>query len=159
MTEFQIEARRYTDPDVQRLVECVQAEYVQRYGGPDEAAVDPSEFDPPAGLFLLGSVAGVPVAMGGWRRLSSDEAEIKRMYVATEARRQRLGRRLLTQLEASAAAAGIARLVLNTGTEQPEAMALYEDAGYVAAPAYGHYAIGYPKARFYGKSLDGLSRG
>jgi hypothetical protein len=40
--QFEIQQRRYDDPDVARMVEEVQAEYVQRYGGPDGAAVDPA---------------------------------------------------------------------------------------------------------------------
>jgi GNAT superfamily N-acetyltransferase len=147
-----VEARRYDDPDVTRLVEQVQAEYVVRYGGPDAAAVDPGEFAPPAGLFLVGLVDGEPVAMGGWRRLPRGAAEIKRMYVAPRARRQGLARVMLAELERTASAAGVARLVLNTGPEQPEAVALYESAGYAPAPAFGHYAC-HPNALFYGKDL------
>lgn len=149
---FLIEARPYDDPDVGRLVDEVQAEYVVRYGGPDAAAVDPAEFVPPAGLLLVGLLDGVAVATGGWRRLSGDTAEIKRMYVAPAARRRGLARRMLTELERTAAAAGITRLVLNTGPAQPEAVALYEQAGYTPVPAFGHYAC-HPNALFFGKAL------
>ena len=40
----------YDHPVSRELVERVQQEYVQRYGGPDEAVVDPAEFLPPEGL-------------------------------------------------------------------------------------------------------------
>jgi GNAT superfamily N-acetyltransferase len=147
-----VESRAYTDPDVTRMVAEVQAEYVELYGGPDAAEVDPAEFAPPAGLFLVALLDGAPVAMGGWRRLSDGDAEIKRMYVVRAARRRGLARALLAELERTAAAAGVARLVLNTGPEQPAAIALYADAGYVAVPGFGHYAD-YPDALFYGKRL------
>jgi GNAT superfamily N-acetyltransferase len=150
--QFTIEIRPYEDPDVARMVDEVQAEYVELYGGPDAAEVDPGEFAPPTGLFLVGLLDGVAVAMGGWRTLSEREAEIKRMYVSRSARRRGLARRMLAELERTAAAAGLARLVLNTGPEQPEAVALYERAGYLPVEGFGHYAC-HADALFYGKPL------
>lgn len=152
MQEFVIEARPYGDADVVRLVAEVQAEYVRLYGGEDAAAVDPAEFEPPTGLFLVGVLDGAPVATGGWRRHGADVAEIKRMYVVPRVRRAGLARRMLAELESTAAAAGIERLILNTGPEQPEAVALYEQAGYHPIPGFGHYAC-HPHALFYGKAL------
>jgi GNAT superfamily N-acetyltransferase len=149
---FEINQRSYTDADVVRMTEEVQAEYVQRYGGPDAAAVDPAEFVPPDGLFLVGLLDGAPVATGGWRRLADGRAEIKRMYVSAAARRRGLSKRMLAELERTAAAAGIVELVLNTGPSQPEAVALYELSGYHPVPAFGHYAC-HPNALFFGKQL------
>jgi GNAT superfamily N-acetyltransferase len=150
---FELEIRPYDDPDVRRMVDEVQAEYVVRYGGPDAAAVDPAEFTPPGGLFLVGLLDGVPVATGGWRRLDAESAEIKRMYVSASVRRRGLSRLVLAELERSAAAAGIAELVLNTGPEQPDAIALYESTGYSARPGFGHYAC-HEDAVFFGKTLE-----
>jgi len=155
--EFVIQPRSYADPAVARMVDEVQAEYVELYGGPDAAVVDPAEFTPPQGLFLVGLLDGVPVAMGGWRRIAMADdapvAEIKRMYVVRAARRQGLSRVLLAELERTAAAAGLTRLVLNTGPEQPAAIALYESVGYLPVPGFGHYAC-HPGALFYGKALS-----
>jgi GNAT superfamily N-acetyltransferase len=150
--ELVIEPRTYGDPDVARMVADVQAEYVQLYGGPDAATVDPGEFNPPDGLFLVGLLDGTPVATGGWRRLHGSEAEIKRMYVSASARRRGIARRILAELERTAAEAGITRLVLNTGPKQMEAVALYEQAGYAPVPGFGHYAC-HPEAIFLGKAL------
>ena len=107
---------------------------------------------PPLGAFLVAFVDGVPVACGGLKRFEEGVGEIKRMFVVAAARRRGLGRAMLSALEQRAASAGIRELVLNTGLEQPEAIALYESAGYQAIPGFGHYA-GAPKARFYGKQL------
>jgi ribosomal protein S18 acetylase RimI-like enzyme len=147
-----IESRPYDDADVVRLVEQVQQEYVVRYGGPDEAAVELDEFAPPNGVFLVGLVDGEPAATGGWRRIDDGVVEIKRMYVAPHARGHGFARRLLAELEAAAAASGAAQAVLNTGNQQPEAIALYESSGYRRVPAFGHYAC-QPGALFYGKEL------
>ena len=150
---FAIEPHPYDAPDVARMVEEVQAEYVELYGGPDAAVVDPAEFAPPAGLFLVGRLDGEPVAMGGWRRVGPDAAEIKRMYVVRAARRRGLARLVLAELERTAAEAGVVRLVLNTGPEQPAAIALYEQTGYTPIPGFGHYSC-HPDALFYGKQLS-----
>jgi GNAT superfamily N-acetyltransferase len=149
---FSIEPRPYDHPLATTLIAELQAEYVTRYGGPDETPVEPGEFDPPDGLFLVGSLDGDAVAAGGWRRVGDDVAEIKRMYVAERARRRGLSRRMLTELEATLAAAGYQRVVLMTALAQPEAIALYESCGYEEAEPYGIYACE-ADARFYAKPL------
>lgn len=158
---FVIEPRPYGDADVTRLVAEVQQEYVRIYGGPDAAAVDPAEFEPPTGLFLVGVLDGVAVAMGGWRRMDDagqpGAAEIKRMYVAASARRRGFARRILAALEQTAREAGVDRMILNTGPVQPEAVALYESSGYTPTAAFGHYAC-HANALFYGKQLRAEKR-
>ncbi|HEX5771047.1 MAG TPA: GNAT family N-acetyltransferase [Nocardioidaceae bacterium] len=156
-----MEIRRlpFTHPDVIALVEEVQAEYTRRYGGPDETPLDPTMFDPPSGSFFVGYLAGAPVAMGGWRFRADVTAfgasavtEIKRMYVAPRARRTGLARRVLGHLETTAHEAGAAAMVLETGIEQPEAIALYLSSGYSAVEGFGHYKWS-SKSRYYGKLL------
>jgi GNAT superfamily N-acetyltransferase len=130
----------YDDPLAQYLVARVQQEYVQRYGGPDAAVVDPAEFLPPAGLFVVAAVDGAPAGCGAWRALPSGMAEIKRVYVEPAFRRRGLAQVVVAELEAGAARAGHGTVVLNTGNEQPEALALYDHLGYVPVPGYGIYA-------------------
>jgi GNAT superfamily N-acetyltransferase len=135
----------YGHPDAMRLIDEVQAEYVIRYGGPDETPLDPLMFEPPAGSFFVGYVAGEPVATGAWRRTTvealgtSHTAEIKRMYVKATARGRGLARLMLAHLESSAHEHGAEALVLETGIRQPEAIALYVSSGYVEVPAFGYY--------------------
>lgn len=152
---FLIEPRPYDHPDVIRLVDELQAEYVTRYGGPDETPIEPGEFDPPDGRFFVGLLDGDPVVSGAWRRLADQRAEIKRMYVAARARRLGLARLMLAELESTLAAEGFDEVVLMTGTAQPEAMRLYESSGYRTRAAYGIYACA-PDARFYRKVLSGV---
>jgi ribosomal protein S18 acetylase RimI-like enzyme len=97
------------------------------------------------------------VASGGWRRLPDGRAEIKRMYVSAHLRRRGLSKRMLAELERTAAEAGVREVVLNTGTSQPEAIALYRASGYESVAGFGHYAD-HPNAYFFGKTLE-ISRG
>lgn len=161
MAELEIRDVGYRHPDAVRLIAEVQAEYVVRYGGPDDAVIDGSQFDPPAGLFAVGYCDGSPVAMGGWRTLDPDDpttswanpvAELKRMYVTAAMRGAGFARAMLAYLERSAAEHGLRWLVLETGSKQPEALALYQSAGYHEVPAFGHYAD-QPLARHLGKQL------
>ena len=135
-----------THEDAQRLIAEVQAEYVVRYGGEDATPLDPAMFEPPRGAFFVAYRDGVPVATGAWRLRDDVEAfgtrrtaEVKRMYVAPAARGLGLARRMLARLEDTAAEVGAAAMILETGTAQPEAMALYESSGYTRIESFGHY--------------------
>ncbi len=148
----ELRAVGYDDPVAVHLVERVQQEYVVRYGGRDAARVDPAEFSPPDGLFLVAEVDGVPAGCGGWRVHAPGVVELKRMYVEPGFRRLGLAGRLLAALESTAAAAGHRHLLLNSGGRQPEALALYARAGYTPVPGYGVYADS-PDAVFLGRDL------
>ena len=155
-----VEQVAFTDPRVQALVTEVQDYYMQIYGGPDDSPVDPAEFAEPQGRFLLGLVDDSPVAMGGWRlrpeldaAIGGRCAEVKRMYVSPVVRRRGLARRLLVALEDSAREAGATVLALETGTMQPEAIALYEAQGYEPTVRFGHYADS-DLSRYFARRLD-----
>ena len=145
MTGLRLVSVDYGHPDAERLVEAVQGEYVDRYGGRDESPVDPLMFAPPHGTFLVGYVDDVPVACGAWRRTdlpalgTTRTAEIKRMYVVAAARGAGHARAVLARLESTAHESGIEALLLETGLRQPEALALYESSGYPRVPGFGYY--------------------
>jgi GNAT superfamily N-acetyltransferase len=136
---FELRDEPYDAPSAQRLIDAVQAEYVTRYGGPDETPVDPAQFTPPQGVFLVGYLDGVPVATGGLRRHVGDEVEIKRMFVVAEHRGKGLSRQMLAALEDRARALGATRILLETGDKQPEAISLYETSGYERITGFGFY--------------------
>ncbi|GAB2889169.1 GNAT family N-acetyltransferase [Streptomyces mayteni] len=134
---------RFDHPDAVKLNDEVQAEYAERYG--DEGDITPLDvtmFAPPRGVYLIAyDDAGRPIATGAWRAqdkggegYADGDAEIKRMFVIREARGRGLSRIILARLEDDARAAGRVRMVLETGTEQPEAIALYRSSGYEPVP-------------------------
>ena len=157
-TDVVLRQVRYDDPVAAGLVEAVQQEYVERYGGRDGAVVDPGEFAPPRGVFLVAELDGRPVGCGGWRVHGPGEVELKRMYVDAGVRRRGVAVALLRALERTAAEAGHRRMVLNSGDRQPEALALYARAGYADVPGYGLYA-GSPEAVFLGRDLPATGTG
>lgn len=159
MDTWEIRRVQITHADGMRLVEEVQQEYVLRYGGRDDTPIDASVFEDPSGAFFVGYLDGGPVATGAWRLRSDVEAlgssrtaEIKRMYVVPAARGRALARAMLAHLESSARAAGAQVMILETGTAQPEAIALYGSSGYTAIPGFGYYSWS-PENRCFARRL------
>jgi GNAT superfamily N-acetyltransferase len=152
VSDLELRDEPYDGPSAQQLIDAVQQEYVVRYGAPDTTPVDPAEFAPPGGRFVVGYLDTDAVAMGGVRRIDDDTVEIKRMYVVPEQRGRGLSRVVLAHLESLARGLGATRVLLETGQKQPEAMRLYETAGYERVPGFGHYKCE-PDSVSYGKSI------
>jgi len=91
---------------------------------------------PPDGCFLVARLGGRAVGCGGLRKLEPGIGEIKRMWVAGEARGRGLSRRLLRELEIRAAGMGMLRIRLDTNHTLSEAQALYRSAGYRDIPRF-----------------------
>jgi putative acetyltransferase len=140
-TDVEISREDILSPVVQRLIGALNAELDARY--PEEGAnhfrLDPEEVADGRGAFLVAYIDGKPLGCGAVRRIDPAVAEIKRMYVAPEARGRGVGRQVLLVLEAEARRLGATRLVLETGPRQPEALALYSRAGFVEVPNFGEY--------------------
>jgi ribosomal protein S18 acetylase RimI-like enzyme len=86
-------------------------------------------------LWLARSDAGEAVGCVALRVLADDLVEVKHLYVVPSARRRGVGGALMDAFEAEAARRRAA-IVLETGTEQPEAIALYRGRGYRGRDAY-----------------------
>ena len=117
------------DPDARY---CLRA-YVEELSGRFDGGFDPArsisaadhEMTPPAGLFLVATLHSEPVGCGALKLHPGAPAEIKRMWVAPSVRGLGLGRRLLAELEARAAAQGVRVLRLETNRALGEAIGLY----------------------------------
>src|SRR5690242_14590269 len=66
------------------------------------------------GEFLLGLAGERVIAMGGFKRMSQNSAELRRMRIARDLQGQGYGTRLLRELERRAYEAGIRALCLDT---------------------------------------------
>jgi DNA-binding MarR family transcriptional regulator len=85
----------------------------------------------PAGLLLVATLAGEPVGCGALKFHDGAPTEIKRMWVAEQARGLGLGRRLLVELEAQTRAHATSPVVhLETNGSLTEAITLYRSSGY-----------------------------
>ncbi len=129
--------------------DTASASFFEHYLG----EISPSHTSAPAGAFRVAYVGEVPAACGALRPFAAEgTAEIKRMFVRPPFRGRGLSRRVLVDLEGEARALGYHEVVLETGIRQPEAIALYESAGYTRIPNYGKWE-GNDLSRCYRKVL------
>ncbi len=147
----------FDDADAERLRRAQREELDARYGSDDhEPGVPPSAADVP--VFLVARDGdGVPLACGGLRPLTDDVlgpavVEIKRMYAAPSARGTGVATAILRRLEDEARGLGARRVVLETGTAQPDAIRFYQREGYSPIPRFGSY-IGSDVSVCFGQDL------
>jgi ribosomal protein S18 acetylase RimI-like enzyme len=138
--ELLISVRDPRDPDAQRCLRAYETELASRFDAGFDPALSISatdeEMTPPAGLFLVATVDEEPAGCGALKFHEGAPAEIKRMWVAPSARGLGLGRRLLSELEAHAAAHGVRVLRLETNRSLREAISMYRSAGYREVAAF-----------------------
>lgn len=152
LTEWIVEAVSWYDPRAHELRAQMDAEIGPRYADRlddvpadtvarigEALAVDPATI---VATVLVRDAHGNAVGHAALRELGGDFAdslEVKRVYVAPEARGSGVSRLLMAELERIGAARGARRLILQTGDRQPEAVALYERIGYTRIPIYPPY--------------------
>ena len=134
---------RAVDPDHDHARHCVR-EYFSELARRFDTGFDPAlsipvtsdELRPPAGLLLVAYHRLVPVGCGGLRFHAGGPTEIKRMWVAQEARGLGVGRRVLAELESYAQRRGDQVLRLETNKALVEAIGMYRSAGYREVTAF-----------------------
>jgi putative acetyltransferase len=126
-------------PDFRQLIALLDAELRVR-DGEDHAFY--SQYNKPDNIphVLVAYDGNVPVGCGAMKIFAQDTLEIKRMFVLPASRGGGIATAVLTTLEAWAMELNIPRLILETGKNQPEALALYAKQGYEIIPNYGQYA-------------------
>jgi N-acetylglutamate synthase-like GNAT family acetyltransferase len=86
------------------------------------------------GRWWVAELEGAIVGSAAFSPVSSDEAELKRLYVAAATRRRGLGERLCRLVEREAFNREVRKLFLWTDTRFSAAHRLYERLGYTRAP-------------------------
>ncbi|WP_205800272.1 GNAT family N-acetyltransferase [Microbacterium paludicola] len=115
-------------------------------------ALDPATI---VATVLVTDAAGEAIGHGALRDLEHDgirDLEIKRVYVHPRARGLGASRALLAELERIARDRGAARVILQTGDRQHDAVVLYERLGYTPIPIYAPYTE-YAFSRCFAKPL------
>ncbi len=126
-------------PEILALLQASDAYMADLYPAESNHMLDVSELCRPEVTFIVARMDGRAVGCGAIVESAEGWAEIKRMFVSPLARGQKVGRRILRQLEATAAEKGVPLLRLETGIKQPEALALYRSEGFVEIGPFGKY--------------------
>jgi DNA-binding MarR family transcriptional regulator/predicted GNAT family N-acyltransferase len=129
-----------TSDDAQHCLVAYFRELDERFEGGFDAGrsipADATDLVEPAGLLLVARLDGQPVGAGAVKFHGTEPAEIKRMWVAGQARGLGLGRRILTDLERRAYDHGASTARLETNRALTQAIALYRSTGYVEVPPF-----------------------
>ncbi len=81
----------------------------------------------------------IAIGCGALRPYTQDTIEIKRMYVEPDQRKRGIASGILKQLEEWAVALNATKCILETGKNQPEAIAMYLKNNYHIIANYGQY--------------------
>ena len=114
-------------------------EIASRYPGwapASSQSVEPSDLAPPNGVWLVAYLQQRAIGCGGLQRLDVDTAEIRRLFLHESARGRGIGHMLLSELESHARRLGYKRVRLTTGDRQPEALHMFQAAGYLEIPPF-----------------------
>lgn len=79
------------------------------------------------------------IGCGAFKEYDQTKVEIKRMFVLPAHRGHGIGLNILRELELWAAELNYPECILETGKKQPEAIRLYQKAGYALIKKYGQY--------------------
>lgn len=139
------------------LLYAASDELQQRYGGEgDNGHLHVEELRPPRGLFLVARRERHPVGGVGLRSIGEPGlrfAEVKRLWVRPDLRREGIGLTLMNEIERHGAEMGLATLFLETGSAQPEALALYTSNHWIAIDEYPKGAFSHPQVHRFRKDL------
>jgi GNAT superfamily N-acetyltransferase len=126
-------------PESRELLRRFEDEKLEReddYDRENAVRLAPQELMPPTGAFLVARLEGRPVGCGGVRQLGEDVGELRRLYVAPEARSLGLGRQLFEAMEEAARRIGYRTVRLDTNPALREARQMFEQLGYREIPPY-----------------------
>ena len=136
--QIRIEAERPLRSDVEALLRQSRAMMAGLYPPESRHGLDPAAFESPEITLFVARENGVALGCGAFQLHHDGSAELKSMFVAPQARRRGIGRKVLEVIEAAVRGRASA-LRLETGVKQLTAIGLYEAAGFRRRGPFGSY--------------------
>lgn len=143
---LRIRPERPDHPQVQTMLAALDAYLASLYEPEANHILDLQALLQPEIDFLVAEQGGELLGCGATRRMPGEQdtagqayGEIKRMYVRPEQRGRRIAERLLDMLEGRLRGSGITTALLETGSDQTEAVRLYQRCGYTQRGPFGGY--------------------
>jgi GNAT superfamily N-acetyltransferase len=127
-----------SNPDFNSLVKKLNAELWERYGE-TQALYDGHNHVDDNRTVIIAYENSTAIGCGCFKQYDDAAAEIKRMFVTREKRGQGVATGLLRELCQWAGENGFHKVILETGSKQPEAIHLYQKQGFSITPNYPPY--------------------
>jgi putative acetyltransferase len=134
----QIKRINTLEPDFKTLVEQLDIELFNRYPEIQQIYAPLNKIES-IDTSVIAYEFDNPVACGCFKIYSSDSVEIKRMYVNPTARGRGISKMILNELLKWAREIGFKKAILETGSNQPEAIGLYTKEGFIKIENFAPY--------------------
>jgi putative acetyltransferase len=135
---IQLQRTNSANPHFTELVKLLDADLAVR-DGDDHAFYAQFNKTVTLNYVIVAYENELPVGCGAIRELSPDVMEVKRMYTRPENRGRGIAGTILAELEKWVVELSYKKCMLETGKNQPEAIAMYKSKGYRVIPNYGQY--------------------
>jgi len=139
--EISIGAESPDQPEIAALLAASDAYAESLYPPESNHLVDLSTLMAPKAHFFVARREGKALGCGALIVAEDGSGELKRMWVAPEARGQGIGRRLVEAIERAAREKSVGILRLETGIKQREAIGLYRRCGFTECEPFGSYRL------------------
>jgi putative acetyltransferase len=140
-------------PDVRALLAELDAYLHALYPAESNHIMDVDSLALPEVAVYVVRKDGAPAGCVAIVNRDGEYGELKRLYVRPASRGQGLSRILIAQLETAARLMGLPLIRLETGTLQPEALGVFEAAGFWRRGPFGDYPADDPYCVFMEKAL------
>jgi GNAT superfamily N-acetyltransferase len=123
------------NPEFEKLIQLLNSDLANRDGKTHPL----SQFNNISSIkhVVLVMKKDIAIGCGAISKYDNSSIEIKRMYVSPEARGQRIGEKILSELENWSRELGYTKCLLFMGSKQPEASKLYQRNNYTLIEKYG----------------------
>jgi putative acetyltransferase len=152
-TAVLVHAESPDPPDVRELLRQSEAYFAALYPGPSHRLGGIPPPNQANACLLVARRDGAVMGCGTLLASGDGSGEIRRIFVVEQARRQKVGVRLLEALEQEARALGLRRILLETRNRQHAALQLFRSHGYYDREPFGGYSND-PASVFLEKWLD-----
>jgi len=139
MSSFHLQFVEPTNKELLALIAKLDDYLYSLYPADEVFVVDLDDSAVEDVVFVIAYADGAAAGCGAYRPLDERAAELKRIFVDTAYRNRGIASRILAFLEREAKRAGFTSLLLETGTMQPESIALYKKFGFRDIAPFGEY--------------------
>lgn len=126
------------NPDFKNLIVLLDQELKIINGDEDNLFIEFNKINDIRNVIIL-YINDIAVGCGAFKKYNHETSEIKRMFVHSNYRGKGIALQILNELELWSRELNFSKFILETGRKQPDAIRLYQKAGYSVIPNFGQY--------------------